>query len=83
MPGEFDATGAGPSGDFNMDAAVSEIASGLGFGKAMIPITDILLMTSVIALTMLVIALILLWRTLRTARRRPERCCWRQVGRCR
>ena len=34
MPGEFDATGAGPSGDFNMDAAVSEIASGLGFGES-------------------------------------------------
>lgn len=32
MPGDFDATGAGSSGgDFNMDAAVSEIASGLGF----------------------------------------------------
>lgn len=34
MPGEFDTsgTGAGASGDFDMGAAVSEIASGLGFG---------------------------------------------------
>lgn len=32
MPGEFDTAPASSSGDFNMSAAVSEIASGLGFG---------------------------------------------------